>query len=380
MRKRKRRAKAAALCLLLSTLSGCWDATDIENRAVCTAVVVDREDDNYAFYVEVAVVESRSQNGQREQSEGQAMKTVIVKSSGKDFADARIDLDNKLNKPVFLGAVQSLILTERMADSGIEEYALRVRQMVDYRKTMDVIVTPENPRTLLEMHPEDSSTVGFAIEDTMQNIVENGYAFRMSLADLLQKLVSHNPCYLMSTLAVRDGQITLVGNTVFNGGKRLGFIPFEESRGIVYLTSREKLKPKYNYVVAADDAKFTMDVELKSRKIKALYDGEHISYTIEMYLDAKILYPNRDKPYTAALKEKLRNEVTAAMDRDVSYALALSKEYGDFMSLSEAFRIKYPDAYDQLDWNQAYQKAEINVLYSVDIKEGATTDYNPRRE
>jgi hypothetical protein len=48
--------------LALTNLTGCQDSIHIEDRDICTAVIVDKDDDQYAFYVEVAGISSRIQN------------------------------------------------------------------------------------------------------------------------------------------------------------------------------------------------------------------------------------------------------------------------------------------------------------------------------
>lgn len=216
---------AAAMVLLTA---GCWDALDVEDRDISTAVVVDYSNGEYFAYVEIAAVTSKIQSARSEQGGGQPPSTNVVKASGKTLAELRMSLDKLLNKPVFLGAVQALILTEGMADNGIEEYVYRVRQMIEYRKTMDVIVTPDNPADFLGIIPANEMTVGFAVEDTLESLLDQGATFHMSLADLLEKLASQNPCYLLATLSVVNDQISLIGYTVFSAGYREGFIPYEE--------------------------------------------------------------------------------------------------------------------------------------------------------
>jgi hypothetical protein len=105
------------------------------------------------------------------------LSTAIVQGAGENFAKARSEIDRELNKPVYLGAVQSLIMTEKMADNGIEEYAYRVRETAEYRKTMDMIITPDDPENILNFRPENSATVGFAIEDTLQNLLKRASYF-----------------------------------------------------------------------------------------------------------------------------------------------------------------------------------------------------------
>lgn len=363
--------------VILLTTSGCWDSLNIEDRDICTTVVVDKDDDNYIFYVEVPDISMNFQNPQSEG--GQGIKTSIVKGSGKSYAEARASLDRALNKTIYLGAVQSLILTERLAESGIDEYAMRLRQLTDYRKTMDVIITPDKPEDFLAVHPSNEATVGFAIEDSLENMSTLGISYHLSLADLLQKLSSANPCYLVNTLAVKDGQIVLIGNTVFSGGRRIGFIPFEESRGAVILLSHGRQKPKFDYVVGTEDKTVTLETKLKGKKITAAYDGEKASFELSLNFEAMELYPSCRMTVSKETESQLKEHLEAQIRDDIQETIEKSqKEYEcDYLSFSEPFRISFPEAYEKMNWEDEFKKAEFNVNVSVKLKPNRSFDYKP---
>jgi spore germination protein KC len=368
-----------SILIILSLLSGCQDSIDIEDRDICTAVVVDKEDGRLAFYVEVAQISSKIQNLRSEQSGGQQHSASIVKGSGTTYAEARANLDKELNKTVYLGAVQSLILTERLAESGIEEYTLRLRQTTEYRKTMDVIITPDNPEEFLGALPANESAVGFAIEDTLENMVKLGTTYHLSLADLLQKFESKNPCYLLNTLSIREGQISLTGNTVLNKGMRLGFIPEEDSRGIVFLAALLRNKPKTEYVINYQGKAITEETTLKKRSIKARYDGGKPVFDVDLSFQAVGQYPSERIKITADMRREFTSLIRERIAADIGKAIDTSqKEYGcDYLSFSEPFRINYPEAFEAMDWREEFQKAEFNVNIKVKVIANRNVDYNP---
>jgi hypothetical protein len=317
-----------------------------------------------------------------EQGANQGQDTNTVEASGKTLAEARICLDKALNKPIFLGAVQALIMTENMADQGIEEYAYRVRQMIDYRKTMDVIVTHDDPGEFLSIVPENASTIGFAIEDTLDNLLELGATFHMSLADLLEKLASKNPCYLMSTLSIVNGQISLVGYTMFSGGYRKGFIPYEESRGIVYISlGLRGGKPKFDYMVSLGDERFTLETELTSIRITPAYKDGAVEFRLNMKFNAMQLYPSDRAPITPEAEAAIRAELSRQLLDDLSQTIQLSLEHDcDYLSFSEPFRIRYPDIYEQIDWESAFKNAVFSIHAEVELRKNESVDYDPARE
>lgn len=368
------------MIMLLGT-SGCWDAQDIEDRDICTAVVLTKEKDDLVFYIEVESVFSKIKNPLSEQGGAQKSSTAIVKAGGKSFTEARINLDKQLNKKLYLGAVQALIITDIMAEDGIEEYANRVRQMVDYRKTMDVLVTTDKPEDFLGVQPENTSAVGFAVENIMMSLVRQGSTYHMSLAHMLQKLASKNPSYVINTLAVENGQITLIGNTVFEGGKSIGFIPFEESRGLVYLADGEThTSSKFDYLIALAEDKISMETTLKKKNVEASYDGKKISFVINLDFEAMPLYLTSQKPITTKTKSDLEKKLKQELLSDIEESIDQTKKYCDFLSFSEYFRISYPDDYEKLNWKDAFKEAEFKTNINVEILDNETIDYNPKNE
>ena len=363
------------MMLALALMSGCWDARDIEDMDICTAVVVDWQDGKYAFYVEVVDITT---NKKSDEGNGQGLKTTVVRGEGKSFAEARQDLDRILNKPVYLGAVQSLIMTESLVDQGIDEYMYRVREIGEYRKTMDMIVTRDNPADILNTRPENSPTVGFAIENTLQNLLEQGITFHMSLADVLEKLSAHNKGFMLCTLGIKSGQISLLGYTIFNGGQRVGYIPYDDARGIVFvILGGEKETPKFLYVVNAGKDDYTLETSLNSNAIKARWDGSRASFTVDMNFEAKLLYQSVAHPVTSEVEKQIKKGLSDQLLTDVTQAIQTSIDFGcDYLYFSEPFRVTYPGVYDQVDWGSTFTNADFTVNINVALKEHEAYDYS----
>lgn len=370
--------KALKLLLVISMLlsmTGCWDSLNIDDRDIVTSVVVDYKDGEYTFYVEVANIMAK-QSVQADA--GRSASSSVVKGSGKSFAEARLDLDDNLNKPIFLGAVQALVITKRMAEYGIEEYALRVRQMQEYRKTMDVVVTWDEPEKFLSEEMNNMPLVGFAIEDSLESMKQLGETFHLSLADLLEKESSRNPCFLLSTISSSGGQIRITGYTVFCKGKSIGFIPYKESRGIIYIAASDT-HPKFDYVVPYEDQRFTMQVELKSLDITPHYDGTTPGFDISARFKSNSLYPSSCLALSSGVRETLEKWLEQTLCKEIADTLKRSQEFGcDYLTFSQIFRNRYEDVYDKMYWKDEFPKAWFSVNVNVEILDNDTIDYNPR--
>lgn len=364
--------------IVLISVTGCWDAVDIDRRDICTAIFLDKQGEDYVLYAEIAQITSKAQNQQNGQGGGQQQQpgSVSVRASGKSITTARLNLDRELDKPLYLGAVQSLIITERMAEFGIEEYVMRLRQLIEYRKTLDVIVTPDEPEEFLGVTTENETSVGFAIEDTIENLRKEGVSYHMSLADMLQKHSSKNPCYLLNMMSGKTGQIFPIGSMVMDRGKKIGFIPNEESRGTVYFAKKNK-KIKFEYEVDIDGTKVTVEAALKGRSIKPRYKGDKAAFTVSDKFDVRIQYPADNITITPEIMQRIGAEMKGLLTKEIEGTIEKSqKEFKcDYLSFSEDFRIAYPDIYNQKNWEELFENAEFDINVTVNMLESIDIDY-----
>ena len=168
-----RRNKWTLLVLMLTAVclsSGCWDAKDINDKTLVTFVITDRQEEELVFYSEVPNLET----GMQQQGAGGTVKFSIMSSRGRTYAEARRHMDAKMDKPVFLGTVRTLVITDRLAKYNMEEYMNRMQNMADYRKTLKVVTTHEKPGDLLSVQPENNVSIGKSVEDTIDSLLDAG--------------------------------------------------------------------------------------------------------------------------------------------------------------------------------------------------------------
>lgn len=368
------------LCIMILLLcTGCWDALDLENRSIGTAFILDKTEKGYAYYVEIASITSNAVNPGQEQQQGQ--KPVIIKAEGATFPQARADLDRIAGKAIYLGANQAMLFTEKMAESGIEEYMYRVRGMNDYRKTQDAAVMLGDPMEFLGIQPENATTVGFAIQDSIQNEIDDGHTFHISAQDLLDKLAAQNKAFAVNTLSIKDGQVALVGFSIFDGGNCIGYIPTEEGRGVVYTISyvSGSSAPNFTYIVPYAEGQVTVDAHLLGKDIRTSYEKGKLHFDLEYHFLGETQYPSNTNPLTEAVQQEVTTGLQAQLEEDIWRAVnASQKDFGvDFMSFSETFRISHPDTYAKMDWKQEFPKAEFTVKAVVDQIVCKGFNYNP---
>lgn len=369
----KRKINLLIIFLLLLALSGCWDSLGIRKKNIVTTVIVDKTDTGYAFYVEIPLL-GEKQGG--ESTAESAKKSFYLKSEGKSFADARTDLDNKSNKPIYLGAVQSVILTQKMVEDGIEEYLYRLRRIPDYRKTLKVVVTKEKPEDLLNANTENNELLGFALEDLLMSSIDLGEIVAFSLTDILDIINSPNKAYFVPEVGLEDKQTIITGYTIFYHDKTIGFIPIEESKGLLIIDSD---KPILREAVPYQNNQYSIEARFSKRKNEVLYQDDQIIFTLKYKCKATLWYIEHNEAVTKQKMDGIAKEFEQILEKSLQDEISKSQdEFGcDYLKFYTFFRIKYPQLAKQLDWKEEFINVKFNVDVTVTLEMSGNINYNP---
>ena len=352
--------------------SGCWDSKDINEKDIITAIAFDVKDGEIIIYVELADISKT--NGS--QGGGSNVKYVLVKAHGKTLAETRANLDEKLDKPLYLSGIRTLIFTERFANEYLVEYLYRFRADEQYRKKIDAVITMDDPETMFTTIQEQEDRVGFAVEGLIESLDASGQTFSRTAMRLIENASGNYTGQLMHCIGLKGNKIALTGYSVIDHNKITGFIPVEESKGVIFLKAD---KPKLTYTVPYNNTIFTIEVELKKRKVIPSYKDGQISFDITCDFDAKLLYGDQKTPYnfedtatkevTEILKDRLLKELKDAIER------ALFEYKCDYLQFDDEFRIRYPAEFENIDWQSEFPKSTVTINVNVDLSTTYMMDY-----
>ncbi len=362
--------------LLFSTLlSGCtWDFKDINQKSILTAVAVDKKDGLYHFLVEIANIEAA---GNSENKGGSGNKYKYTEGHGTTISEAREDLDRQLDKEVHLSAVRALILTENFAKEHLVEYLYRLRTDQTYRKKTITVITREDPEDLFKKLNEQDLSLGFYTDDLLKTLEEGGETFTRTTTRLLENLSDRYTGVLIPCIGLRGKNVALIGYSVIYDTTIVGFIPMEEANSLVFMKADGK--PKFDYVVPYQTNQFTIEVELKNKKIKPSYKNGIIHFDMAFHFETKLLYGQEKTPYhltetdnrniTRSLEEILKTELVEAVDQ------AQKKFKCDYLQFDDEFRIKFPSQFKNMDWQTEFENLTYNIEVDAVLSDNEVIDY-----
>jgi hypothetical protein len=185
---------------------------------------------------------------------------------------------------------------------------------------------------------------------------------------------------LLPCIGIDDELPSIIGYSVLNGPQVTGFIPSAKNRtdGLMFLKAD---KPKLVYTVPYKEMIFTVEAKLKKRKLEPFYSGGEISMNLTFDISAEIMYGDKKTPYnlteadmqnmSGILADLIKNDITGTIEQ-------AQQEFNcDYLQFDDAFRIKYPEEFDSMQWQDMFSKIHTSVDVKADITMQYGLDYGP---
>lgn len=368
------------LLLNIIFLTGCWDLKDINERLIVTALGFDYKDDEIWFYLEIANTENAI-SGEKRSVEGSSDKFITVKSHGKTLPQARDNLDEQLDKPIYLSGARTLMFTEQFANEYLLEYLYRFRADETYRKQSICVITKDDPEELFNKAHEEKESAGLYVEGEFETLDEMGKFFPRTASRIIENLSGDYSGLLLPCVGAVNNLPSVVGYSVLCGPKVIGFIPMEEDKihGVYFMKVK---KLEIVHLVPYKDMNFTVNVKTKKTKLEPSYAEEQIHMNLKLNISAEVMYGNEKTPYlfndedmknmSAILGDIVKEDVTMAIEQ------AQDEFNCDYLQFDDAFRIKYPEVFDNMNWDEQFSKITTAVDVKVSMSTQPGLDYGPK--
>ncbi len=355
------------LILTVFFTSGCWDSKDIEQKDIHISETIDFKNNQYVYYGEVANLSGEKAGSGSSDKKEQSGSVHIISAEGDTFIDARNNLEQKSSKTVYLGACRLLIFTHRLADKSLEEYLNRSRFQTDSRKSLKVVTTSAEPESLLATDTDNSLSVGLAIDDSLEKMIQDGTAISVDIGNVIEILAVKKAGFIIPDINMSKSRPTITGYTVFKDTKIQGVIPIEQSNGIVFF-----LNPKAAafYEIDFEGRKYILKASVKNKSIKPSYQDSKLKLSVTMKFTAEIQYADKATVINKETLQGLQVLLADFIKKDIVQTLQVSqKQYQtDYLNIYKYFRAKYNSDFKNLDWQQLYASSETSVSVNASIK------------
>lgn len=360
---------------ILLLLTGCWDYKDINERSIALSVGLDSIDGQVQFTGEIAKLTSPT-GSDNERAESRDIYTMLA--FGKDFEEARIHYDSIIPHPVFLGATQIVVFSENYAKQGIEPYLNRINKIYDYRKTLIPVVSKVPPRQLFGFKQEKSTSVGFLIEDIVNNLNDKKMTVYSNFGQILSTIELDGVGYLMPYIGIQNNNIGYLGLAVMKDSKLVGIVDYEDTDGLIYALADKPILTESLFSADNEENKISLRTSVKNRRVKTEYKNGKVIFNMDLLVAGEVRYQYFLSPITNQQHRHLEKMVSKKLTTDITKIFERSqKEFKcDIFQFAKNFRAEHPEIYKELNWEEAYINADLNINVKTEIINLGLTDPN----
>lgn len=394
---------------LLFCLTGCYDATGIEELAYVVAIGLDLNDNNeLELSVQIATSENNSSgesssNSSGSTSQSNSSNVTTVKCNTIDSGLSLIN--NHISKKLNLSHCQVILISEKLAKQGISLYLDSLLNNSELRNDCSIIVTRCDAKEYLNnVKPALENLTARFYESTLNSAKYTGYTVDITLFEFYSKVKdSCSESYAILGTALSESQMSYnakenadyiagdnpitdkdvidnLGIAVFKGDKLVGELSGLDS--ICHILVNNELKSCVLSIPSPFDVEKFIDLCVtseKKTKSKVTFINGSPNITIDVYLLAQGLSIDNYLDYDS--EDQLKAIEISASDyisqKVSNYLYKTSKDFGSDICGFGVHALKnyltIQDWYAS-NWLDNYRNSTFNVNVHLTVKSGNLFD------
>ncbi len=364
--------KKLILIILLLSLTGCWNYSELNNLAITTGIAIDINENEF----EVTILISNSQK--QTKASQIAASSAVYSGKGRTIFEAIKDTSMAISKQIYLSHIEVLVLSSEVAKTRTQDVIDFFFRYPQTRNEFYVVIADNcaakeifEVTTPLETFPSQNISKNLEITDKLQ-----GYTYTVTLNEFVKDIMDKGKNPLLPTISIigdkekgnadkniernkPEAYLKLGMMAIFNGFSYVKTMDKDESAGINIInnrieTSLLKIPYKNGFVVIELNGCNTK-IKFKNKfeiKVKAVGSIEEINGNINIDKEKEI----------EVIRELGKNEIK----RLITSVLTLSqKEKIDILGLEN---IIYRNNYKYWDTiKNNFDEQLGNFAFDIDI-------------
>lgn len=385
--------KAAMLCILMllaTSLTGCWDAREINELGLVMAVGIDKSDSGgYVVTVQIANPKSAAQQGSGEG--GKSEPVFVLTAQGGSIFEAIRELSKTSSKRIMWAHDFIIVIGENVARDSIIPVVDFFTHNPELRMKTPVVVAQGNARDYLTIRTGMEDIIGVSFANIYDHSRLTGEFIETDMLSLCQAYYDKHAQPLISAITLQKSkmpvgdeistnplqQVTFGGAAVFHKDKMVGWLDEEETKGLAWILN----KTGDTLLIVSDPVHPGKSVSVETHGIKTKIitsiDGDMPQVLFEVTGTGSITEEDAAKDISMEeFKPKLEGFVNEAIGNNIREGMAKLGEYhSDAIGLERYFHAKHHDQWSKFekDWDDVFSQMPYTIL--VDIKINQSTVY-----
>ena len=376
--------KLIILLILLSVVSGCWDARELTTLAMVTAVGIDLDEKSGKILMTVQIVKpgevkssssgDQSSGGGTSGKAGGGQPVWIINITGSNVAEAVRNFATISDRQLYFAHNQLIVIGKEAAKQGVRpllDFFIRSR---DPRETAWIVVAVGKASEVIEAKSGLEKIPAMGTTLLVESYPLTSVTVGVTLKDFVNRLMSKTaaPYAGHITLIEESGANTVraVGIDVFKGDKFKGTFNQSETRGLLWVSG--KVKRGLITVVSPKGGKTNFEITRASSRVTPELKGNQIRFKVQVMVESNLGSEDYSldftKPQVLKGLEKLETE---AIRQEVAVALAKARKLNtDIFGFGEAIHRQFPKEWKLLEpqWDTLFPKIKVTLAIRTKIR------------
>ena len=374
----KRLLSAMLSLLLLLSISGCWNYTEVEEISIVSGVAIDKEKSSGKILLTVETIDTSGGGGEQENQASSTIHTL----AGETMFDIVRGMITMTGDKLFWSHAKAIIISEEVAKEGILKVMDWYSRDTETRSDVYIFIAKEkNARDILYLNKTKKTILSFELGDMMQHEKFVSTAPVSDIWEYFDSLESPGQQAVAPLVYIneRDNRKTerISGCAVFSKDKMIGTLTGEETKYMLFVTNKIK-----GGIIPVHDKKgkpaFSLEIFSNKTKIKPVrVDGKlqmQISTVTKTGLDEVMIpkgFPDfeKKKEIEELAEQQMRKNILEVIHK------AQMKYKADIFGFGENIHMNMPKEWKKLknNWDESFPLLQVVVKPEVIIETSAKT-------
>ncbi|WP_440961308.1 Ger(x)C family spore germination protein [Paenibacillus nitricinens] len=373
MKKIKKGLLACISLLLLVSILGCWDYTEIEDRAVVAGIGIDKDSDG-KLLATVEIVDTKE--GMKSSQAGYKM----VSLSGKTLFEIVRGMISITGKKLFWSHSKAIIISEEVAKEGVVKVIDWYNRDTETRSDVYVFVSKEKTaQEVINLNSSTETIMSYGLAQQMAIEQNVSTAPVVEIWDFIEKLETPGDCAIAPLIYIheKNGQKNprVSGTAIFKMDKMIGKLSGEETKYMLFV--KDNIKGGVLTVNNEEGTPdFTLEIFSNKTKVKPVWVNGKLRLQINTFTHTGLDEVMTTEGFTS-LNSKNVIEKRAAKELQKNILSVVKKVQQDYHSdifgFGEIIFENMPKTWTELDkdWEREFSDLEVVVNSTVIIESSA---------
>lgn len=393
----------AILIVAVPLITGCWDRSEIENRATVLSIGIDTVDpqsdaepsvthppgapglapQNQVRVTAQIAVPGRIPLGPGESGGGSGSSASekpvwIVQGAGHSIEDAMMNLQQKIAFKLFLSHLRVVVLSEQYARTvGVGNFQDYMRRNAQVRRTAYMLVSKGHAATLIKTAPPLERVPALYLNSMVREAITLGKIPHGMVGEfLITSSVDGQDPYSVYVNNEGANDVAIIGLAYFRGNKLVGHTTSAQIPSFMEIVGKQTGGYSIMTSIPNSQDKVMVQAIKRKSKIRVFIQNGEPSAVVKIQVDGFISEKlgTDTQLNNPMVLNKIQEQLNIQLEDGCQSLIRQAKgDNSDFFGFGEYIRAKEPGYWDQSirskdDWRKAFQHMPVRVAVTTTIR------------